>query len=392
MEEIQSCVEFLQKLIQTRSLPGEEAEVADVVEAEMRSLGYNECFRDEVGNVIGRIEGEGKAPPVMFNTHLDHVGVGDPKSWPYPPFEAVIQDGKVWGRGAVDIKGPLAAQVYGIGRFPCNGKKPRGDILVSAVVQEEIGGVGARHLLSHLNPPLVVVGEPSRNELRRGHRGRVELVLHVRGRSVHASIPEQGVNPLYVIARFLEGLKEMEMSEDEVLGRSSVAPTLIRTDQVSANVVPGEVWLTCDWRNISGQADEDIQAQLLALAREACTDGAEVDITIPVFERETYTGKRVSIPASNPAFSVSEKEPYFQSALEIVSVTLDRAVRHDVWRFATDGGHFAAAGLKVIGFGPGDDRLAHTIDEAIPIDDLKTALDINEALACQWPGAVSRLE
>lgn len=370
-------------------MPGEEGEIADIVEAEIKHLGFDECQRDEVGNVIGRVYGEGTASPVMFNTHLDHVDVGDHGLWPHPPFGAVIEDGKVWGRGAVDIKGPLAAQVYGVARLCRNGNKPKGDIYVTAVVQEEIGGVGARHLLSHLSPPLVVVGEPSRNELRRGHRGRVELVLHIRGRSVHASIPEQGVNPLYVVARFLDLLQNLEMDQDEVLGPSSVAPTLIATDQMSANVVPGEVWLTCDWRNVPGQTDDEIRSQLLALAHNASIEGAQVDVTVPVFERSTYTGQKVSIPASNPAFSVSEKEPFFQSAVEVVRSVLGRAVPHDVWRFATDGGHFAAAGMNVIGFGPGDERLAHTIDESIAVDALKVAIDVNEALASDWSAHTS---
>lgn|SRR5690606_12100234 len=388
MDDLEACVKFLQQLIQTPSLPGEEKYIADLVQVELTRLGFDECYRDEVGNVIGRIYGEGVAPPVMFNTHLDHVDVGDQRLWPYPPFEGVVRDGRVWGRGAVDIKGPLAAQVHGLARVCRSGNKPKGDIYLSAVVQEEIGGVGARHLISHLSPPLVVVGEPSRNELRRGHRGRVELVLHVRGRSVHASIPERGINPLFVVARFIEGLQELVMDEDEVLGPSSMAPTLIATDQTSANVVPGQAWLTCDWRNIPQQSDRQIQKCLLDLARRVLIEGAEADVTIPVFERKTYTGRTVSIPASNPAFAVSASEPFFQSAVEIVSSTLGREVPHSVWRFATDGGHFAAAGMQVIGFGPGDDRLAHTVDESIPVDALKVALDVNEALATEWPAAV----
>ncbi len=167
--DLEACVEFLQRLIQTRSLPGREREIARVVYREMEQLGFDQVRQDEAGNVIGLIRGNGDAPPVMLNTHLDHVDVGDPAGWPHPPFGGEIHEDRVWGRGAVDIKGPMAAQVVGVARLLV-GSKPPGDVWVTGVVQEEIGGVGARHLAETLPTPIVVVGEPSRNTLRRGQR------------------------------------------------------------------------------------------------------------------------------------------------------------------------------------------------------------------------------
>ena len=163
--DLQHCVDLLQQMIRTLSLPGHEGELASLVANEMRDLGYDEVRIDEVGNVLGRIDGRGQAPDLMFNTHLDHVDVGDPAGWPHPPFGGEIHDDKVWGRGAVDIKGPMAAQVVGVARL-LRGERPPGTVWVTAVVQEEIGGVGARHLAETLPVPLVVVGEPSHNTLR----------------------------------------------------------------------------------------------------------------------------------------------------------------------------------------------------------------------------------
>ena len=104
--------------------------------------------------------------------------------------------------------------------------------------------------------------------MRRGHRGRTELVLHLVGRSVHASVPAKGVNPLTSLGRFLAGLDGAERGVDPDLGPSSVAPTLLRTDQTSANVIPGEVWLTCDWRNVPGETGEDALRSLRQLLEE----------------------------------------------------------------------------------------------------------------------------
>ena len=384
--DLQHCVDLLQQMIRTLSLPGHEGELASLVANEMHDLGYDEIRIDEVGNVLGRIEGRGQAPALMFNTHLDHVDVGDPAGWPHPPFGGEIHDDRVWGRGAVDIKGPMAAQVVGVARLLA-GERPPGDVWVTAVVQEEIGGVGARHLAETLPPiPIVVVGEPSHNTLRRGHRGRTELVAHISGRSVHASVPERGVNPLFALGLFLGGLETLKMPTDTDLGPSTVAPTLLRTDQTSANVVPGEVWQTCDWRNIPGQSGEDARAMLQAVAARVLAENpahaeSEIDVMVPVIERRTYTGLERPIPGANPAYILPADHPAVVAAEDICREVLKEVRPTGVWQFATDGGHFAEAGMAPVGFGPGDEFLAHTVNEHIEISALEEAMAVNEALA-----------
>ena len=322
----------------------------------------------------------------MFNTHLDHVDVGDPAGWPHPPFGGEIHDDRVWGRGAVDIKGPMAAQVVGVARLLA-GDRPPGDVWVTAVVQEEIGGVGARHLAETLPPiPIVVVGEPSHNTLRRGHRGRTELVAHISGRSVHASVPERGVNPLFALGLFLGGLETLKMPTNADLGPSTVAPTLLRTDQTSANVVPGEVWQTCDWRNIPGQSGEDARAMLQAVAARVLAANpahaeSEIDVVVPVIERRTYTGLERPIPGANPAYILPADHPAVVAAEDICREVLKEDRPTGVWQFATDGGHFAEAGMAPVGFGPGDEFLAHTVNEHIEISALEEAMAVNESLA-----------
>ena len=390
MSQLDACVRFLQRLIQTPSLPGEEEHVARLVEAEMKSLSYDEVFVDEAGNVVGCIKGKGETSAIMFNTHLDHVDVGDHAGWPYPPFGGEIHDDKIWGRGAVDIKGPLAAQVYGVGALKQAGIVPDGDVYVSGVVYEEIGGVGARHLASYLETPNVVIGEPSNNQLRRGHRGRIELVLHIKGRSVHASVPHRGINPLEVAARFIEGLNTLEMSTDPDLGESSVAPTLFRTDQTSTNVVPGEVWLTLDWRNVPGESDADVLEKLQPLVDASLIEGSMAILSIPSTPRRCYTGMSMDIAASNDPFITHTNDSVLRSALSVLEDALGEAPAIGMWQFATDGGHFARAGATCIGFAPGDEMLAHTVDEHIPIVQIETALAGNEALAQNWVKRMAR--
>jgi putative selenium metabolism hydrolase len=389
MEELHSCIDFTQRLIQTHSLPAQEGAIAKVVVSEMEHLGYDRVFIDDAGNVIGLLRGLGTAPAMMLNTHLDHVDVGDRSRWPHPPFGGEIHSDRICGRGAMDIKGPLAAQVYGVATLVRQGIRPPGDVYVSAVVQEEVGGLGARHLVSHLRPPLVVVGEATGNQLRRGHRGRCELVLHVKGKSVHASVPQSGVNPLFVVGSFLKGLSEIDTRTDPELGHGTVAPTLLRTDQTSPNVVPSEAWLTCDWRRIPGDKAEEIQARLQGLADSCGIDGASSEVLIPVTERTSYTGLKMTMPADNPPFILRHDHPAVTAAESVLTAAAGEQVSCDVWQFATDGGHFAEAGLTVVGYGPGEESLAHTIQESIAIADLEIALAGNRALALEWPAAVA---
>lgn len=383
-------LDFLQRLLRARSLPGEEGEVAELVRLEMEALGFDEVRVDTAGNVIGHVAGRERTPGLMLNTHLDHVEAGDPERWPLPPFGGETRDGRVWGRGAVDIKGPLAAQVYGAAAALRAGRPP-GELWVTAVVQEEIGGLGARHLVSHLGTDLVVVGEPSSNELRRGHRGRVELEVRLGGRSAHASMPSAGRNPLTSLGRFLDRLEEVELPGHPDLGAATLVPTRITTAPASANVIPGEARLTCDARVVPGQSVEGLRRSLERLLDDCLGEGIDGSVEVPTFHRRSYAGLEMEMPADNPPFLLPEDHPALRAAVDVLSRSLGRSPEVGLWRFATDGGHFADAGMTVIGLGPGDAELAHTVDESIEIAELERAVDAYASLVRNWPAAVASL-
>ena len=119
-------IAFCQKLVQTPSLPGEEGDVAALIRAEMERLNYDEVWADEWGNVICLLRGQGEGRSLMFNGHMDHIDPGDPKVWPYPPYGGEIHDGRLWGRGASDMKGPLAAMIHAVGGSGPRGHPPAG--------------------------------------------------------------------------------------------------------------------------------------------------------------------------------------------------------------------------------------------------------------------------
>ncbi|MFQ5857330.1 MAG: M20/M25/M40 family metallo-hydrolase [Anaerolineae bacterium] len=373
-------IDFCQRLIQTPSLPGAEDRIAGIIRAEMQDLDYDEVWVDAAGNVIGLLKGK-TGPSLMFNCHMDHVDPGDPARWPVPPYSGQIVDDAIWGRGSVDVKGPLAAQVYGVSLLRAAGAEPAGDIFVAAVVMEEVGGVGTQVLLGAIQPDFAVVGEPTDLSVARGHRGRVELIARARGRAAHASAPDRGINPHYDLACFLRTLQTLGMRTSADFGTSTVAPTLYHTDQVSANVIPSEAWVHLDWRNIPGESPAEIRERLQDTLSGCLGPESEGFVVIPKQTYDTYTGYSLTAPAVFPSFGL----PADHSLVTIAKQTLDRALQRDtpvrVWRFATDGGHLMAAGVPTIGFAPGDEALAHTSNEHIKIDDVMAAVVGNGALA-----------
>ena len=308
-------VAFAQKLLQTPSKSGEEGNVAALIRDEMGRLGFDESWIDEAGNAVGRLDG-GRGAPLMFNGHMDHVDAGDPGQWAHPPFGGEIHDGNLWGRGAADMKGALAAMVYAVGLVKKLGKAPPGPLYVSAVVQEEVGGLGARHIAATLPLMRVVVGEASGNQLRRGHRGRVEMLARFEGRSVHASMPDLGVNPHFSVARFLQGLRELPMLSAPDYGASSVAPTLVSSEPRGTNITPSTIRLALDWRNVPGEDLPAILGKLEELLDRSLEPGCQGAIETGSREMETYTGLRMRYDDSFASFTTPHYSPSLVEDLE----------------------------------------------------------------------------
>jgi acetylornithine deacetylase/succinyl-diaminopimelate desuccinylase-like protein len=169
-------IRFSQKLIQTPSLSGEEGEVAQIIQEQMKKSGFSDVWIDPVGNVIGLVKGDRDNPSICFTGHMDTVPSGDEKEWERPPFSGVIAGGYLHGRGTSDMKVSVASQVY----IPMTVKRSNirhGDIYVIEVVQEEVGGIGTKHLDEAIkrNIDYAISGEPTSNKIHIQQKGRVEL-------------------------------------------------------------------------------------------------------------------------------------------------------------------------------------------------------------------------
>jgi acetylornithine deacetylase/succinyl-diaminopimelate desuccinylase-like protein len=275
--------------------------------------------------------------------------------------------------------------IHAGGALAREGIRPPGDLYVAAVVQEEVGGLGTRKLAQTICPDCAVVGEASSNHLARGHRGRVEVVVRVRGKSVHASVPQQGVNPHAVLARFIQRLETLPLAHDETFGHSTVAPTLYLTDQCSSNVLPGEARLHLDWRNIPGETSDDVLAQLQPLV-DAClaeVEGSRGELLLHTRDLRTYTGQTESFPAAFPSYGLPADHPLVRRGQRVLADALSRPVDVITWRFATDGGHLMAVGAPTIGFGPAEEHTVHTVQENVPVEMLVEGMAGYIALALE---------
>ena len=359
------CIDFAQRLIRTPSMPGQEATLAALVADELRALGYDEVWGDAAGNVYGRLYGADRSlPALVLNTHLDHVDPGDLALWPTPPFAAEIVDDRLVGRGACDIKGPLAAQVYAGAALRRASQRPQRDVVFCGVTQEEVGGAGAIYWAEHLDYPveLIVLGEPSGNTLALGHRGILELWLTFHGRSVHASAPERGQNPNYALAAFLMQLEAAvaALPVHPILGPTSVAPTIVQVDTTSGNVTPAWTRVLLDFRTATESVDS-----LCALIDRLTSQ-------MPGHVPHTLTYAEGLAPLAGSAaplagFYTPPDSPLVTRAAAAIASGTGRAPELTCYRFVTDGRHFAPHGLPVIGYAAGEEHMAHTAGESIPL-------------------------
>lgn len=383
----ENALDFASRLIQTPGLPGDERRVAELVEAEMRALGLRDVRVDDVGNVIGVVKGNGAAPPVMLACHLDMVAAGDPAEWEHPPFSGVVEDGYLHGRGAMDIKGPLAVQTYAAAAMA---GRASGDVIVAHTVLEEQGGLGMKVLLEsgEFEPAWVVIGEATHGDVCIGHRGRAELEIVIRGRAGHASEPSRARNALDLVGDALAAVRDLEADQptDALLGGSTAVATMIDVVPETRNVIPDQVVIAVDWRVLPRDTSEELLARLERSVRRRIPEAPEgygVEVRIASVHQRTYTGFERSREMFSPGFLVDPDHPAIVAAAAAVGTRddVDRPARIRPWRFATDGGWTCGVhGIPTVGFAPGEEHYAHTNRERISVEEFKWGLERYPAL------------
>jgi putative selenium metabolism hydrolase len=370
----------LSKLVKIKSLSlGEEA-VAEELKRQMLEAGFDEARIDKLGNVVGRI-GNGKKI-LAFDGHIDTVDVGNIANWNSDPFSGEIKDGYVHGRGTVDQKGGPAAFVTA-GRIL---KELAFDhdltiYFTGSVIEEDCDGLCWKYLVEEekIKPDFVVITEPTNLNIYRGHRGRMEIEVSFKGVSAHGSAPERGKNAIYMASRAcleIEKLNE-RLASDPFLGKGSVALSEFVSGSPSLCAVSDYAKIHLDRRLTWGETKESAVAEIQEIVKD-------MDATIEVlqYEETAYTGLRYGMEKYYPTWKIEESHPLVQNARKAFTGLFGKEPLIDKWTFSTNGvtinGYYK---IPCIGFGPGNEVLAHAPNEKVPVSDLVAASAFYAALA-----------
>jgi putative selenium metabolism hydrolase len=390
----ENALAFAADLIRIPGLSGDEGDVARRVREEMESLGLEDIQVDGAGNVIGVARGRGEAPAALLNSHMDVVAEGAHDEWEVAPFSGEIRDGFLHGRGAMDIKGPLALQTYAAASMI--GESP-GDVIVAHTVFEERGGLGMKHLLESqaVAPAVVIIGEATHGDICIGHRGRAEVEVAIRGAAGHASVPARAHNALDVVGDVLSAIHDLNADQlaDPILGASTLVATMIDVLPQTRNVIPDSAVVTIDWRILPGDDD----ASLIARVNEAIRtrlplipEGVTYEVRMASEAQRTYTGLEAKRNLLTPGFLMSDADPMILAAADAVGRRQESgSATIRPWQFATDGGWSCGVhGIPTLGFAPGEERFAHTNRERIDVEEARWGFERHPALIAAVQRAV----
>ena len=373
--------ELCRDLIKIPSNSGQEKEIAGYLQTYLLSRGFDEARIDDYGNLVARVRGNRPGKCVLFDGHLDTVPVTDAAGWKHDPYGAQIEDGRIYGRGATDMKGADAAFAFAAGEFlRCHGRDFSGELCVAGVVHEErFEGVAARAVSAVLHPDVVIVGEASEMNIKCSQRGRAELVLETFGVPCHSSNPEKGVNAVYAICRLIEAFRQLPPAVDERMAGDGIMELtdICSEPYPSASVVPEYCRATYDRRLLVGETRQSVLAPLQQVIdrMQAQQPGLRARISFSQGQERCYTGQTIAADRFFPGWLVDKNEDWIQDILHRVH-SMGYTPQLTGYSFCTNGSHYAGeAGIPCIGMGPSRENLAHTIDEFVALEELYAITD-----------------
>ena len=400
-------IAFLQELVRIPSLTGDEGAVQKVVASRMRSDGLAvdvwepdastlAPYADHVGrapsyagrpNVVGTLRGAGTGQSLILNAHIDTVEPGDSALWAHPPFGAETADGKLFGRGACDMKAGLATHLFALAAVRSAGYEPRGDVIVESTVSEEDGGAGAlAAILRGHRADAAVITEPTRLAIVPAQGGSLVFRLRVPGRSAHACVRDEGVNAVEKFAVLHRALLDFERRRNAAIDHPLYAPI--------ANKVPINIGVVR-----AGSWASSVPESLIAEGRAGLVPGEDLDVF-----RDEFRAEIARAAAEDPW--LREHPPaveWFSGQFAPAEVPLDSPILRvlsdahgavtgaepavEAVTYGADMCHFiAVGGIPCVMYGAGDVRVAHHADEHVPLADLVTATKTIAVAIADWCG------
>lgn len=376
-----SATDLLRTMIRTQSVnpPGGEKKCADVVYEKLSGLDLEvEFVEKEPGrtNVVAKIKGARGTPVLLYNGHIDVVPPGN--GWSRDPFGGEISEGRLWGRGAADMKSGVASMVAGVEAIVNSGVRLKGDLLLTAVADEETGSLrGTRHLIERgLKADMAVVSEPTDLRVEIANKGILWAEITTRGRGSHASRPHLGVNAIDKMQTVIEALHNIKLEGWNEL--FDVPPPVLSVTKIQGgikiNVIPDLCKIEVDRRLLPGELPESALHEIEVAMDEARKRDPQLDVVIAVIDEW-------------PPMQISPEEPIVESLVNTVEAVLGERPRLFGKAAGTDASWLVRdAKIPTVLFGPGDPRLSHSPDENVELGKVIDAAKVFAVLAAEVLG------
>ena len=349
--------------------PGDVRHSISVATEKLEAEGF-ECETigdlEHVPNLIARYR-FGEGPSLLYNAHVDVVPVGDESAWEFPPFDATIARGRVYGRGSGDDKASVVAQIMGAIAVKRAGIEVAGEIIINVCGDEETGGThGAKFTVDHIDPKpdFVIAGEQTLNRVCVGERGGAGVTITVIGKTAHAALPWNGVHAIEGAAEIIAALRrelwpKLEARRHPLFDPPSTATVSLIDGGVKSNVVPDRCTFHVDRRILPGETSEGAAEEIKEIAERVVAQfpGMGVEVAGRVGGRATLL----------------DVDSAIVHAMSAANSSLGLPPEPVGYNMGTDGRHFAAAGIPTIIYGPGDPSLAHVPNEWVGIDEVMEA-------------------
>ena len=356
-----------------------ETRLTDYLEAFFRDLDVpfeRQPVAEGRENIVARVDSPGSSVTLLFEAHQDTVPA---ENMTIDPFAPVVEDGRLYGRGACDVKGGMAAMLGAFARGAKERPQPAANVVMACTVDEEYTGSGARCLaqswteggessisLLEQPPDFAIVAEPTELEIVVAHKGAVRWKIRIAGRACHSSRPEEGVNAIYGMAKVVDALADYagglsrRVEAHPLCGVATLSVGRIEGG-VSTNIVPDACAIEIDRRLLPGEEGEAARRDVEKFLRAKLGDEAQFEMLDP------WTNSAALDDSINGALA-----ELLANAVEAVLGThRKRGVT-----YGTDASKFAVTGVPCVVFGPGSIAQAHTCDEWIPLDQLHQASEI----------------
>ena len=334
----EDIIQFMRDICAIPSMDSQLKDVGERVAAEMQKLGFEEVRFDKMGNILGRI-GNG-ARVIVYDSHIDTVGIGDPASWQWDPFIGKVEDGVLYARGACDEKGSTPGMVYGLAFAKELGLLEGWTAYYFGNMEEWCDGIAPNTFVEvdpKVKPDFVVIGEPTKMQVYRGHKGRLEMKVTAKGKSAHAASNHLGDNAIYKLLPVIAGIRDLEhqLGDHPFLGHGKITVSDMHVKTPSINAVPDEAVIYIDRRMTFGETKEQVKAQVEALIPDGLRDTVKVEELF--YDEPSYTGFVFPVDKYFPAWALEEDHPLVQAGQQARKEIGLPDAPSGKWNFSTNG-------------------------------------------------------